>query len=143
MKPETVFLDTNIFLRYLTNDLPQQADAAEALLLNAEKGALKLITSALVVAEIVWTLTSYYRLSKEDIRQKILAILNTPGLEVEGSRLILQAINWYAEKNVDFLDAYNASWLAEKGVETVYTFDQKHFLRFEGLKVKAPPLATH
>jgi len=33
--------------------------------------------------------------------------------------------------------------LAGKGVETVYTFDQKHFLRFEGLKVKAPPLATH
>jgi predicted nucleic-acid-binding protein len=64
-------------------------------------------------------------------------------MKVEGSRLILQAITWYAEKNADFLDAYNASWLAEKGVETAYTFDQKHFLRFEGLKVKAPPLATH
>ncbi len=143
MNPETVFLDTNIFLRYLTNDLPQQADAAESLLLKAETGELKLITSSLVVAEIVWTLTSYYRLPKEDIRQKILAILNTPGLEVEDSRLILQAVNWYAEKNVDFLDAFNASWLAEKGIETVYTFDQKHFQRFEGLKVRTPPIATH
>ena len=143
MNPETVFLDTNIFLRYLTNDLPQQADAAEALLLKAETGELKLITSSLVVAEIVWTLTSYYRLPKDDIRQKILAILNTPGLEVEGSRLILQAVNWYAEKNVDFLDAYNASWLVEKGIEKVYTFDQKHFQRFEGLMVRTPPIATH
>ena len=143
MNPETVFLDTNIFLRYLTNDLPQQADAAEALLLKAETGELKLITSSLVVAEIVWTLTSYYRLPKDDIRQKILAILNTPGLEVEGSRLILQAVNWYAEKNVDFLDAYNASWLVDKGIEKVYTFGQKHFQRFDGLMVRTPPIATH
>ena len=143
MNPETVFLDTNIFLRYLTNDLPQQADAAEALLLKAETGELKLITCSLVVAEIVWTLTSYYRLPKDDIRQKILAILNTPGLEVEGSRLILQAVDWYAEKNVDFLDAYNASWLVDKGIETVYTFDQRHFQRFEGLMVRTPPIATH
>jgi predicted nucleic-acid-binding protein len=143
MPSETVFLDTNVFLRYLTNDLPPQADAAEALLLEAEAGELKLITSSLVVAEIVWTLSSYYRLSKEDIRQKILAILNTPGLEVEEARLILQAVNWYVEKNVDFLDAYNASWLEDKGLETVYTFDQKHFQRFENLKVRVPRIATH
>lgn len=143
MNPETVFLDTNVFLRYLTNDLPPQADAAEALLLKAEAGELKLITSSLVVAEIVWTLSSYYRLSKEDIRQKIMAILNTPGLEVEDARLILQAVDWYVEKNVDFLDAFNASWLAEKGVGTVCTFDQKHFQRFENLKIRVPHIATH
>ena len=143
MNPETVFLDTNVFLRYLTNDLPPQADAAEALLLKAEAGELKLITSSLVVAEIVWTLSSYYRLSKEAIRQKIMAILNTPGLEVEDARLILQAVDWYVEKNVDFLDAFNASWLAGKGVGTVYTFDQKHFQRFENLKIRVPHIATH
>jgi predicted nucleic-acid-binding protein len=94
-----------------------------------------------VVAEIVWTLSSYYRLSKEDIRLKILAILNTPGLEVENGRLILQAVDWFVDKNVDFLDAYNASWLMGKGLEAVYTFDQKHFQRFEKLKVRVPSRA--
>ncbi len=29
--PERVFVDTNLFLRYLTNDVPVQADAVERL----------------------------------------------------------------------------------------------------------------
>lgn len=29
MKPERVFVDTNLFLRYLTDDVPTQADAVE------------------------------------------------------------------------------------------------------------------
>ena len=35
MKPERVFADTNLFLRYLTNDVPAQADAVEELLRQA------------------------------------------------------------------------------------------------------------
>jgi predicted nucleic acid-binding protein len=38
----------------------------------------------------------------------------------------------------DFIDAYNAAWLLDKGIRTAYTFDRKHFARFEGMTVKAP-----
>jgi len=34
-----------------------------------------------VVGEIVWTLESFYHLPRTDIRDKVVAILNTPGLE--------------------------------------------------------------
>lgn len=48
--PERVFLDTNVFLRYLTNDVPKRADAVERLLRRAGAGiipasrALKLVS---------------------------------------------------------------------------------------------------
>lgn len=135
---EPVFVDTNLFLRYLTDDVPHQADAVEQLLHQAAKGDILLTTNSWVMAEIIWTLDSYYGLSKEGIRDKILTILNTPGLEVVDKDLVFQAINWYVEKNVDFLDALNAAWLLNRGVKTVYTFDRRHFSRFEGITVHVP-----
>lgn len=135
---EQLFADTNLFLRYLTNDVPEQADAVEALLRQAAAAQIRLVTNSLVLAEIVWTLESFYHLPKNDVQEKILAILNTPGLAVADGDLILQAISWYVTHNVDFIDAYNAAWLLSQGVDTVYTFDRKHFARLPGITVRAP-----
>jgi predicted nucleic-acid-binding protein len=138
MKADAIFVDTNLFLRYLTNDAPAQADAAEKLFRQAEQGKAWLVTNSMVIAEIVWTLESYYELERDDIQSKVLAILNTPGLEIPESNLILKSIIWYAEKNVDFIDAYTAAWMEQKGIEKIYTFDQKHFARFDDVEVIKP-----
>jgi len=138
VKPERIFADTNVFLRYLTNDVPAQADAVEDLLRRAAAGNVVLIANALVVAEIVWTLESFYELPRNEIKDKVLAILNTTGLEVVQGDLVLQAISWYADKKVDFIDAYNAAWLTAEGLEKAVTFDRKHFSRIEGTTVFVP-----
>lgn len=44
MTPERWFADTNLFLRYLTDDVPEQADAVEELLNRAKRGELTLLT---------------------------------------------------------------------------------------------------
>ncbi len=138
MKANRIFADTNLFLRYLTNDVAEQADVFEQILRQAAAGDLTLVTNNLVVAEIVWTLESYYHVPPSEVQDKILAILNTPGLEVVDGELILQAILWHVEKSVDFIDAYNAAWMIEKEVRTIFTFDRKHFSRFEEIVVAVP-----
>ena len=138
MKTERIFADTNLFLRFLTNDVPQQADAVEKLLNSAASGELILVTNSMVIAEIVWTLESFYRLSKTEIQTKVLAILNTPGLVLDGGNTILQAIFWYEEKNVDFIDAFNAAWMLDHEIQAVYTFDRKHFKRLEEIETRVP-----
>ncbi len=138
MQPEHAFADTNLFLRYLTNDVPEQADAVERLLDRAAAGELTLVTSVMVIAEVVWTLERFYGLSKDAIQEKVLAILNTPGLDVEQPNLVLQAVIWYAEKNVDFIDAYHAAWMPTRGLSDIRTFDERHFRRFAHLTVVVP-----
>jgi predicted nucleic-acid-binding protein len=138
MTLERAFIDTNLFLRYLTNDISEQADQVEVLLRQAAVGEISLVTTTLVIAEIVWTLASFYKVSREQIRERILAILNTPGLEVAESDLLIEAATNYAAKNVDFIDAYNAAWMVKQQLSTVYTFDRKHFSRFENIMVKSP-----
>jgi predicted nucleic-acid-binding protein len=142
MSAKFIFADTNLFLRYLTNDIPEQAGAFEGLLRRAASGDLTLVTNSLVLAEIVWTLESFYRLSKEDVRSRVMAILNTPGLEVADGDILLQATHWYAEKNVDFIDAYNAAWMFNREIDTACTFDRKHFSRFENINIVVPGMET-
>ncbi len=136
--PERVFADTHVFLRYLTNDVPEQADAVESRLRRAGAGEIALVTGILVIAEIVWTLESFYKLPRVDIQAKVRAIINTPGLEVGDRIFIAQAISDYVDKNVDFGDAYSAAWLLSQDIKVVYTFDRRHFSRFESLEVRAP-----
>src|SRR5260370_13982588 len=138
MEVETVFADTNLFLRYLTNDVPAQADLVQSLLERAGNGNINLITTGLVVAEIVWTMESYYQLDKREIQEMILGMLNTDGLDVIDADLILQAIVLYADKNVDFIDAFNAARMVRNKVDKIYTFDQKHFKRFDGILAELP-----
>ena len=84
------------------------------------------------------TCESYYQLCKEDIRDKVLMILNTPGLDVADRDLITEAIFSYVDENIDFVDAFNACWMKQQGIETIYTFDQKHYKRVQGIRVKMP-----
>lgn len=138
MESEALFVDTNVFLRFLTKDVLDQAEAAHKLFQQAGQGNVSLITTSMVVAEVVWTLESFYKEAKEDIQPMVLSFLNTPGLDVEGEDLLLRALLWYIGKNVDFIDAYNAAWMENHGITTIYTFDQGHFSRLEGLKVLVP-----
>ena len=133
------FVDANIFLRYLTNDVPEQADVVALLFKRAASGELQLVTNVMVMAELVWVMESAYRLPRSTIQEYILIILNTPGLSVSNADMITQALSWYTEKNVDFIDAYNAAWMSRERISRIFTFDQKHFRRFPDLTPLLPP----
>ena len=138
MQTERLFTDTNLFLRYLIDDLPEQAQAFERLMRLARQGEVLLVTSPPVIAEIVWTLESYFRLSKADIQAKMLAILNSHGLQGAEEQSLLKAIVWYWDKNVDFIDAYSAAWVLSQSVDRIATFDKKQFARLERIPVAMP-----
>ncbi len=133
-----LFVDTNVFLRFLTNDDPAKARRAEALFKKAVAGEVTLETSLLVVAEIVWTLESFYRLAKDDIAEKIGKILNTPNLHCEASSTVLEALDLYVVKNVDFIDAYHGVMLRGANTMQIVTYDKKHFGRMDWLTILEP-----
>ncbi|MGB3544997.1 PIN domain-containing protein [Rubrivirga sp.] len=133
-----LFVDTNVFLRYLTNDVPEQADQVQALFDRAEVGEVRLVTSVLVIAEVVWTLGSFYDRTKEQVRDAVLVLCHVPGLDVEDADGLVQAAEWHVEKNVDFADAYHATWALAHGLTDVRTFNLKHFRRFDALDAREP-----
>ena len=131
------FLDTNIFIRYLTDDDPVKADACEKIFKQAVSKEETFFTTELVIAEIVWVLESFYILPKKEIQDKVEKILNTPNLICPHKDLILSALILYGEKNIDYIDACNASILKEQGMEELYSYD-KHYDRIDWLKRLEP-----
>lgn len=126
------FVDANIFIRYLTNDVPEKADACEELFKRAIEKRETLFTTDLVIAEIVWVLESFYELPKKEVQDKVEKILNTPHLVCPHKELILNALTIYSEKNIDYIDAVNAFTLKDKGIRELYSYDS-HFDRIDWL----------
>jgi predicted nucleic acid-binding protein len=120
---ESCLLDANILLRYLTNDDPRKAAACEHLFRRAAKGDTRLVVSDLCLAEVAWTLDSFYGLDAPQIASQITAILNTPGIKCSDLALWLDALNRYAHHNVDFIGAYHAA-LSATTKHKLYSYDR-------------------
>ncbi len=134
----TCFVDTNLFIRYLTNDDPAKADRVERLLRDAAAGKVRLVTAEMVIAEIVWVLESSYELKCAEIAPLIRAILATSGLEVLNAPLVARALEHYESKNIDFIDGYIAAVMEKQGIREFYSFDRKHISRIRAISRKEP-----
>lgn len=117
------FVDTNVFLRLLTEDDPGKASRCRKLFEQAMAGAISLETSDLVIAEIVWTLLSYYGLTKRTVIQKVGQILNTPNLSVTNHAVLVEALMVWGRYGCDFIDAYNVALMQHRGVSDVVSYD--------------------
>ena len=91
-------------------------------------GRQDLVTSEMVIAEIIWVLESYYELEKSAIRERVEKILNTKNLTCPNAGIIISALAFYVEKNIDYIDAYNAFVMKRDQISAIYSFD-KHFDR--------------
>lgn len=132
---EPVFVDTNVFLRFFVRDVEPFYRKAKDLFEKAEKGSIKLETSDLVIAEIVWVLESYYAFSRAEIQRVIDTILETRNIRIANQSRITEAVRHYASGKMDFIDAYNIAYMKAKNYSKIATFDIKHFKNVEGLKI--------
>jgi len=133
----TPFVDTNLFIRYLTEDDPVQTDAVESLFIKVKEGKETVQTSVLVIVEIVWVLESIFKKSRDEIKEMIQKIINTQNLMVENRDILLQGLEIYSQKNIDFVDAYHAVFLKSTGEKIIYSFDQD-FDKIEWIERREP-----
>jgi len=120
---KTLFVDTNIFLRYLTGDDTEKFERCKNLFKKALKRKIRLMTSHMVVAELIWTLQSFYKVPKSEVIDKIFLIVNTPEINIPDRDIISEALLLYSRKNIDYIDAYNAVFMKYHKVSDIYSYD--------------------
>ena len=121
---ETTFVDTNIFLRYLTKDDPSKYEKCREMFKRAMKGEIAITTSGMVIAELVWTLLSYYKVPKAEVIEKVGVIVGTKNLSIPEKHIVADALVLYARKNIDFIDAYNAVFMRYHGLREILSYDE-------------------
>jgi predicted nucleic-acid-binding protein len=129
------WLDTNVILRFLLRDDDTLFQKASVLFEKAERGELTLYLHPLVLAELVWTLESFYDIPKADIADILTHFMDADGISTPDKEVARDALQTYKDKNVDYIDAYLARYALQKGPGTVYTMDRKHFSRLGGCAV--------
>ena len=104
---------------------------------SALGGEITLSTSEMVIAELIWTLLSYYKVPKAQVVEKVSVILATENLFVPDKDILADALVLYARKNIDFIDAYNAVFMKYQGLREIYSYDQD-FETIEDIERKEP-----
>jgi len=117
------FVDTNIFLRLLLWDDAPKAEACRKFFKKALDHHEPLCTTPLVIAEIVWVLEKSYHYPRAKVAESVLQILSTDNLQVEAKEILMESMGLYQLKKIDFIDAFNAVTMLEKGIKTVCSYD--------------------
>lgn len=117
-------LDTNVIVRYIMQDDPEQVAIAveiiEGELDHDNPGFITLI----VIVETVWVLKSVYRVPKAGLVSVVDGLLTTRQLRVENSELVFRALRIYRTGKGDFSDALIAAVGAANGCTETLTFDR-------------------
>jgi predicted nucleic acid-binding protein len=120
------FVDTNIFLRYLTRDDPDKAQACFELFKHAEANQITLTATETVIAEVVYVLSSKrtYNLPRDQIRARLYPLLTVQGLRLPQRRTVLRALDLYVTYPIDFEDALIVAHMERQTVRDLYSYDR-------------------
>ncbi|HEY5159929.1 MAG TPA: PIN domain-containing protein [Gaiellaceae bacterium] len=126
-------LDTNVLVRHLTADPPEQAKRATAFLADAEE----LLLSDIVVAELVYALDTVYRVERARIAELLRAVIAFPAIVVLDEALLLRALELYEQEKLDFVTSYLAASAERSGVGAVASF-YRSLERIESVQLVEP-----
>lgn len=120
-----IAVDTNILVRLLTGDHPEQSDAARRFM-EARSVDDPIYICREVLLELVWVLTHSYRYEREDVAQVIYDLLIAPDVTIEADAEVRAIWKEYkATPRLDFADAMTAAAAERAGASELVTFDRR------------------
>jgi predicted nucleic-acid-binding protein len=116
-------LDTNVLVRYLTQDDPVQAPKATQIIEEGvEQGDVFYLTS-IVLCELVWVLEGAYDYSRHDIQMVLDRILRTAQFRFDHKDQLWLAWHDYRAGRADFSDYLIGRLSMQAGCVETLTFD--------------------
>jgi predicted nucleic-acid-binding protein len=111
MKPpaKAYLIDTNVILRYLLDDHETYSPAARGFMEQVAAGQLQAEIPAVVIAECVHVMDSFYKIPKTEIVSVLAGIINFAGIVNTDKSEILEALIHYENVNADIVDCILAS----------------------------------
>lgn len=117
------FIDTNMLVRYFTNDLPDQAAVAEAVIDSED-----LFVSSVIVLECGYVLTRIYGYPRDAVVDALVAFLQRENVEISDLPKDLVAVNLLKCKGSSrrsFGDALIVAAMQASACEAIFSFDQR------------------
>ena len=117
-------VDTNVLLRFLTNDVPTEARMAKEFFKSAKSGKLVAEISEPVFIETLVVLRNYFKYPKNSVIKLMQSILALDWLVIENLSILTLALDLYSQFNLDFVDCLVLARSKTKQ-QKIFTFDTK------------------
>jgi predicted nucleic-acid-binding protein len=129
----SIIVDTNVILRLVTGDTPEQYELSRQILEKSES----IFIPVLVVAEMIWVLKRIYKNSRNELVSVVELILSMEKVVID--RPAVAAGIAMLKAGGDFADGVIAFDGARLGGGTFVSFDKKacHLLEQQGTKTLA------
>jgi predicted nucleic-acid-binding protein len=118
-------LDTNILIRYLTQDDRAQSAKAREILEHRLTRNNPGFVSVVVMVETAWVLDRAYGLTAQEVATAIERLLQVEVLAIENEQEVFTAMVALKQGRASFADALIAGRGARAGCTRTLTFDQK------------------
>lgn len=118
-------LDTNVLVRYLTQDDPAQSALANALVERELSASEPGIIGHIVLCEVAWVLSRAYGYAREQVADALSALLTCREFRVESPDLAVLALQDYRRGAADFSDCLLGRAHQRLGATHTATFDRK------------------
>lgn len=120
-----IAVDTNVVVRFMVADHPEQTEKARALFASQE-----VLVSASVLLETEWVLRNAYGLKRDAVASAFSLLARLSNVQFDHPRLLERAIAAH-RAGVDFADALHVLSAEIGGAEKLATFD-KDFVKRAG-----------
>ncbi len=119
---KTLFLDTNIILRFLLRDVPDQFEIAKKVFVK-QRGR-KVICLTEVIVEVVFVLEKVYGVPRREISELVLSFVQTAPVEIVNKKVIEWTLEQYGKTKLGYVDILLVGYAKMLGGEVV-SFDKK------------------
>ena len=119
-----IALDTNILVRFLTQDDPGQSEEAEKVMSSISPDAPGYVCREVLV-ELIWVLERAYKYSRVDISRALEGLLSAAELVIEAADDVGAVLQLYDDKGFGFSDLTIRQAASRSGAKTQVTFDRK------------------
>ena len=115
-----IALDTNVMVRLITRDDPEQTRGADALLSAKDE---TFFLADMVLAELSWVLTRCYSFSRPEIAEVMAALLDRLDVVFEDEERVRIAVRHYLD-GLDLADGLILGTAKATGCEALASFDE-------------------
>jgi len=119
-----IAVDTNILVRYIVRDDPEQYARAKVFL-EARDSDDPAFVSLIVLTEFVWVLRRVYRLPPQRIQEALMLMAETAGILIEDEQFVSEIVQKGVALKDEFADRLIAYCAEKAGCKSTVTFDRR------------------
>ena len=120
----SIALDTNVLVRFLTQDDTEQFEIAQNVINNCSVKQPAFICREVLV-ELVWVLERSYKYSRNEITAAVMGLVSAAELKVETAQDVAEILPLYRNEGFGFSDLMIRQAAIRNGGHDLQTFDRQ------------------